>query len=894
MTQLIKKILLVISVITVFLFTIQGKAVAQGVTTYEQAIQKADKQFAAGHYMDAKGYYQMALKYKKDDPYSKKKINELIDKMSHQMDKEDEYYDIIDKADIYYDQNAFDKALIYYRDALKVIPDDDYAGNRVQKILDVKANEKARLENFKKMMADGSDFLNQNKFDEAIDAFSTARALFPNNPDPVDKITAAQELKADYENRMLLFNEKTEEAGRYLLIKKYANALKLYQEAQKLFPENKAVAKKIEELTPKAKTQLAYDELLAVADELYINKNFGAAKAKYAEAAKLWPENSYPADMIARIDNQLALQRKDLDKNYRLAIASADSLFGIEDYQSAIAEYNLALTLKPGEQYPQSKLDVIDGIYAKRKAELQAQYGAIITKADSLFAALAIDDARKQYELALSIRPDDKYPAGQLKAIEEKAAELAAAQEKKRQYDAIIAEADRLYKQGHFELAIKKYKEAQVLGAISDYPTNRIEEITMVMLNARKAKEIDENYNKQVLLGTRLKQQENYVEARKAFMAAADLKPAEQMPKDQIAEIDQLLLAREQQAVIDTKFKAKMKSADSLLALKDYENAKLAYQDASNLKPKETKPKLQITKIETIVASLEREAKQKKSYDAAISSGDDYFSNRRYEEAKVQYQKALTIKPNETYPQQQISRIDKLLEQLAEERARQYQETVVKADNYFEQSKYQDALLQYKIASSLKPGDQHCQSRIETCNTEIDARLRKIKGEYDLAVADADKLYASKIFDKAIKGYRKAEKIKPDETYPQEMITKITKFIEENSVVDVINTTTIINRDESKKFTFEPVRINVRKYNYILVRVTNVDASAGKLLFTYGSDKGKNGGFVISLVPEVGSNDYLIRVGNQYKWFSEDNNWINILSQNANVEISLVRISKTN
>ena len=894
MTQIIKKILLVLSVLTVFLFATQGEVFAQDVTNYDQAIQKADKQYTAGHYMDAKGYYQMALKYKKGDNYSKQRITEIIDKMSHQMDKEDEYYDIIDKADIYYDQNAFDKALIYYRDALKVIPDDDYAGNRVRKILNMQANEKARLENFKKLMADGNDFLEQNEFDKAIDAFGTAKALFPNNPDPAKKIATAQELKADYENRMLLFNEKTEEAGRYLLINKYSDALGLYQEAQKLFPENAAVAKIIKELTPKAKTQLAYDKLVSAADELYINKNFGAAKAKYAEAAKLWPENSYPADMTSKIDDQLALQRKDLDKNYKLAIASADSLFGIEDYQSAIAEYNLALTLKPGEQYPQSKLDIIEGIYAKRKAELQVQYGAIIAKADSLFAALSIDDSRKQYELALSIRPEDSYPADQLKAIELKASELAAAQETKRQYDAIVAEADRLYKQGHFELAIKKYKEAQLLGAITDYPKNRIEEITLVMVNAQKAKEIDENYNKQVLLGTRLKQQENYIEARKAFVAAAELKPAEQMPGDQIAEIDQLLLAKENQAVIDAKYKASMKSADSLFVLKDYEKAKLAYHDASNLKPKETEPNLQITKIETIMASLEREAKQKKSYDVAVSSGDDYFTNKRYDEAKVQYQKALTIKPNKAYPQQQINMIDKLLEQLAEKRAKQFQEAVVKADNYFDQSKYQDALLQYKIASSLKSGDQHCQSRIEACNTEIDARLRKVKGEYDLAIADADKLYASKIFDKAIKGYRKAEKIKSDETYPQEMIAKITKFIEENSVVDVINTTTVINRDELKKFTFEPVRINVRKYNYILVRVTNVDASAGKLLFTYGSDKGKNGGFVVSLVPEAGSNDYLIRVGNQYKWFSEDNNWISILSQNANVEISLVRISKTN
>jgi tetratricopeptide (TPR) repeat protein len=880
--------------IAVVLITLPAAAVAQNATTYEQAIKLADKQFDAGNYMDAKGYYQLALKYKKEDAYSKKRINEIIDMMSRQMEKEDEYYDIIDKADLYYDQNAFEQALKYYRDALNVIPNDDYAKSRVNKILDMQANERARLENFKKLMEDGNNLLEQNRFDEALAAFTTAKQLFPNNPDPAEKIKATKELKAEYENKTLVFNEKTTEAGRYLLIKKYSNALKLYQEAQKLFPDNKEVADKIAEITPLAKTQLAYDERVEVADQLYINKNYAAAKAKYQEASKLWPDNSYPGEMIAKIDRQLTEQMKDLENNYKKAVARADSLFNKEDYESAIAEYNLALTLKPAEQYPKSKIDIINGIYEKRRQELQAQYSSILITADSLFKALQIDDARKQYELALSIRPDDQYPKDQLKAIEAKAAQLAAEQETKRQYDAIVAEADRLYKQGHFELAINKFKEAQLLGSISDYPAERIKEIQLVMENAQKAKEINENYNKQILLGTRLKQQENYAEARKAFEAAAKLKPAEPMPKQQIAEIDNLILAKENRALTEARYKAKMKTADSLFALKMYESAKPVYKEAAAIKPNETEPNKKITKIETILASLAREASQKKAYNAAITSADDLFANKRYDEAKANYEKALTIKPNEDYPRQKIVEIDKKLKELAAERARKYRETIVKADNYFEQGNYQDALLQYKIASSLKPGDTHCEERIKTCNTEIEAKLRKIKGAYDLAVADADKLYASKIYDKAIKGYRKAEKIKPDETYPQEMIDKITKFIEENSVVDIINNPTTINAGETKKFTFEPVRINVRKYNYILVRAVNTEGNPAKLLFTYGSDKGKNGGFVINLVENNESNDYLIRIGNQYKWFSEDNNWITILPQNGNVKITLIRISKTN
>ena len=48
-------------------------------------------------------------------------------------------------------------------------------------------------------------------------------------------------------------------------------------------------------------------------------------------------------------------------------------------------------------------------------------------------------------------------------------------------------------------------------------------------------------------------------------------------------------------------------------------------------------------------------------------------------------------------------------------------------------------------------------------------------------------LYVLSIFDKAIRAYQDAERIKPDETYPREMITKITSYIEENAIVDVLN-----------------------------------------------------------------------------------------------------------
>jgi len=324
--------------------------------------------------------------------------------------------------------------------------------------------------------------------------------------------------------------------------------------------------------------------------------------------------------------------------------------------------------------------------------------------------------------------------------------------------------------------------------------------------------------------------------------------------------------------------------------LKLWEDAIGLYRYAATLKPQETTPKLKITKIETIKANIIKEAQKKKAYDNFVKKADSLLKNEQYELAIVQYQKALNLKPNEKHPSDKIKQINDKLKEIAAQRERKYQESLTKADNFYEQGNFRDALVNYEIAASIKPENTHCKQRINECNAVIEEMNKKREAEYNLAIADADKLYAAKIYDKAIKNYRKAQKIIPSKTYPQEMIDKITKFIDENSIVDVIKKPMVIKKGETQKLSFEPIPINVRKYNYFLLRAKGT----GKLLFTYGSINGKNGGFVVNLQNDGKINDYLIRVGNQYKWFSEDNDWITILPQNNDVKIELLRISKSN
>ena len=66
------------------------------------------------------------------------------------------------------------------------------------------------------------------------------------------------------------------------------------------------------------------------------------------------------------------------------------------------------------------------------------------------------------------------------------------------------------------------------------------------------------------------------------------------------------------------------------------------------------------------------------------------------------------------------------------------------------------------------------------------------------------------------------------------------------------------------------------------------------MYISYGSGSGKNGGFMVIVPKSSKENDFIIRIGAQYKWFSEDNTWIEITPENGNIEISTIEISKGN
>ena len=104
----------------------------------------------------------------------------------------------------------------------------------------------------------------------------------------------------------------------------------------------------------------------------------------------------------------------------------------------------------------------------------------------------------------------------------------------------------------------------------------------------------------------------------------------------------------------------------------------------------------------------------------------------------------------------------------------------------FKAKEFQEAKTKYIEASALFPKEEYPMTKIEEINLYFKTEQLKVQQDYDKAIADADKFFASGIFDQALESYRTAKSIMPDESYPDEMINRIMGILDTNAIRDLV------------------------------------------------------------------------------------------------------------
>jgi tetratricopeptide (TPR) repeat protein len=190
------------------------------------------------------------------------------------------------------------------------------------------------------------------------------------------------------------------------------------------------IVNKTEEVIPVDNTSnekdALYDSKLDKADKALDAGNFREAKRLYSEALALFPEEKYPTEKIKDIELLLAKQEADrqalknkeqtdeIDRRYAQSLKSGDLFFDAENFSEAKKQYEQAISLKPNEVYPKEKIAAINKLLSD-----EAQFKLFIQKGNESYNLGDLVAAKDFFTQALQIKPKEEYAQHMLDIIEQ-------------------------------------------------------------------------------------------------------------------------------------------------------------------------------------------------------------------------------------------------------------------------------------------------------------------------------------------------------------------------------------------------------------------------------------------------------------------------------------------
>jgi len=851
---------------------------------YTKAIAAGDRLLNEKQYADAKIEYQNANNLKPDESYPKQKIEEVAGLLLalKEAERNKKYLSVVTEADQLFDSKDFNTALQKYQEATTIKPEENHPKEKIAAINKLKSEEQANEKGYEKAIADADRKFAVKAYEESVVLYQSALSLKPTESYPAEQISRAQAAIAALKQQEEAYNLAIASGDNLMNKGENESAIQNYQQALTIKPDSKYPQDQIIKINAiinanKSKEE-RYQKLIADGDRLFGATSYPDALSAYNQAISLKPDEKYPVAQVSKI-NLLIEEQKAKQTAYNQQIADADKLYNENDLEKALKKYKEALLTIPAEKYPQDRISAINSILEQRKS-LEENYAKNISEGDKAYKDKELEVALAAYEKAKALKPSEKYPQDQLALIEKSLAASKAAEEN---YQRIIGDADRAFNNSEMEIATAKYNEAGKLKPDESYPKQQIEKIKDLLANQ---KEIYENYRLAIVEADRLFNAKDYDPALIKYNEALSLKPNEIWPGEQISKINALKgqMAEAEQAYADA-----LANADNLFDSSKWDEAIAAYQQALKLKPNEQKPKDRITQIEIKKSELRS---VNENYSGLIAEADRLFDAKEYANSIQAYEKALALKSSETYPKARISAINSILDDQKQLADKDYNDAIENANRMFTQKDYISAIKAYESASSIRPAEAYPKNKLIEIKNILMERSRNQMDAYNKIISKADLAYQDKIFDQAIDGYEEAKLAKPDEVYPDEMIRKIRKYMEEHTMVDLISAPLVVSADTEKKFNFKPIEMRLRKNNYIILKARKTSEIEPKVYLNYGIDGQKSGGIVLRSIKSQETGDYMVRVSIQDRWYRLDNNWVSIYSEGGEVEISKMQISQ--
>jgi len=476
---------------------------------------------------------------------------------------------------------------------------------------------------------------------------------------------------------------------------------------------------------------------------------------------------------------------------YDAFIKNADSFFSKKDWTSALAEYNSASAIFPEEEYPKTRINAINERLneERNQAKVAAQVMALLKEGDRLVAMEEFDGGIAKYQEVLSLEPNNDEAKRKLSAARRKHEAWLPTQEKEAQYNELISKADVLFKDKDYTNAIDKYRNATYLKPQESYPAEQIKKANEFLSLAAAAEAKEKSFMEMVSKGDSEISKEEYQAGIGFYNQALDIKSDDEEVKTKIkdgeAKIAALLAAEEaarKQMELEDQFAGLVKDGDNSFDLTNYEDAIGFYQQALKIKKGDAEVEAKIAAARKEINGLLEAQQLDEQYAEVIRKADKEMNNEQYDAAKNFYEQALSIKEKEEYPQNKLLEIEAILAKIAnDEEANKLQAIedefnalVIKGDGFIRQEDYSPGIESYEEALGIKPGNAEVQAKIDDARAKRKEKMDalEVDEQYAAVIKDADKLFKSENWESAKNKYNEAYQLR-NEQYPLERINEI-------------------------------------------------------------------------------------------------------------------------
>jgi tetratricopeptide (TPR) repeat protein len=687
----------------------------------------------------------------------KQKIEDLKKKMAvkkEQLAKEDaerakkeaDFNLYVAAGDLAMKQKEYEKAIGQYTLALGIRQDDQPTKDKIAdariKLEELKSKEQLDKDFAAKMTA-GKAAYAANELEKALGLIREASALKQLEQLPKDLIAEIEKKIADQKNNQAAFNKLVSEGDLAITSEKYDDAIAKYTAALKLQKDAAVEAKLADATKKKAEKEGAaaalkanqdkYNQFIAKADAAFTGQRYDEAKLNYEEASKVFPTEVKPKDRLAEIDKIL--------KDRAAEIAAKD--------------------------------------------KLEADYKKLIEEGKAKFTERNWQESKAKYEAALDLKQGDPTSTSQLALIQKELEKDAANAKLNAQYETAMKDGQLLFDQKKYIEAKAKFNEAHLLKNLETAPKEKIAAVDLILSNEVKAAKAEEDYKKMMTEGNTANDRKDYPTALDRYKKALDLKPGDAAAQSKIDAINKIVADQNKLAEDQKKFNAFVLAGDQASVAKDYDKAKLNYNNALGIKDDPIIRK-KIEDLNALIAKNQSESETNAKYDAVIKEADMLAKGSDLQAALDKYSAANSIKETD-YAKGKIAEFKtRITEQNAlAEKDKQLKDLVAAGDAAYAASNYAMALEKYKESIKSKP-DPTITEKITKINGLIaeQGQNAEKKAKYDAKILEAEKVLKDENWSAAILLFEEAGRILPLETYPGQKVAEIKKIMADETLAE--------------------------------------------------------------------------------------------------------------